>query len=422
MTDDDPKPFLRSPRRRAAGDDEGRPPFLIRPTRRATRKHPVAWGWMLGAAGAALLAWLLTAWCGTPSSAATTADDGDARPRWSRGARCPIAPWAPNADSLILPQESHLGHLWQITFGGENAEGYWSKSGRKLIFQATRKGWPCDQMYVMDLRTGRETRVSPRKGRTTCGYFYDDDQRVLFSSTHAAGDSCPPLPDFSQGYVWPIYPSYDIWTARPAGGNLRRLTTTPGYDAEATVSTDQQWIVFTSTRNGDLDLYKMRIDGRDLTQLTNTLGYDGGAFFSRDGKWICYRASHPTDSAAIEYRSLLERNLVRPGKLDLYVMRSDGSGVRRVTDLPGASFAPYFTPDGKSLIFSSNWEQPRGRNFDLYRVPVVGGNPAPEPITRDESFDGFPMFSPDGRWLVFASNRGQRQRGETNLFLAEWRP
>jgi Tol biopolymer transport system component len=414
---DDPKPFLRSPRRRQAEGDEGRPPFLIRPSRRATRKHPVAWGWMMAAAAVALLAWLLTAWCGKPSAAAMTSSD--AAPRWTQGARSPIAPWAPNADSLIRDQESHIAHLWQLTFGGENAEGYWSKSGRRLIFQSTRDGWPCDQMYVMDLRTGRLTRVSTGRGRTTCGYFYDDDHRVLFSSTHAGGDSCPPLPDFSQGYVWPVYASYDIWTARPDGGDLRRLTNAPGYDAEGTVSVDQQWIVFTSDRDGDLDLYKMRTDGSELKRLTNTVGYDGGAFFSRDGKWICYRASHPADSAAIEYRALLERNLVRPGKLDLWVMRADGSDPRQVTDMPGASFAPYFTPDGKSLIYSSNWEQPRGRNFDLYLVPVAGGTPVP--VTRDASFDGFPMFSPDGRWLVFASNRGQRQRGETNLFLAEWR-
>jgi Tol biopolymer transport system component len=332
-----------------------------------------------------------------------------------------VPPTAAKADSLIRDGETHFAHLYQLTFGGENAEAYWSSDGSKLIFQSTRDGYPCDQEFVMDLRHGVVHRVSTGKGRTTCGYFYDDDRRVLFSSTHLAGDSCPPLPDFSQGYVWAIYPSYDIFTANPDGSDLKRLTTTPGYDAEATLSVDGKWIVFTSVRDGDLDLYKMHPDGSGVTRLTNTLGYDGGAYFSRDGKWICWRAEYPpTDSAAADYRRLLSQHLVRPSHLDLWVMRADGSGKRQVTHQPGASFAPYFTPDGQALIYSSNWENPHGRNFDLYLVPVAGGEPTA--VTRDPSFDGFPMFSPDGRWLVFASNRNGRVRGETNLFLAEWRP
>ena len=264
------------------------------------------------------------------------------------------------------------------------------------------------------------TRVSNGEGRTTCGYFYDHDRRVLFSSTHLTGDSCPPPPDYSQGYVWSVHPGYDIFTARPDGSDLKRLTTTPGYDAEATVSADGRTIVFTSVRDGDLDLYTMRTDGTGVTRLTDRLGYDGGAFFSRDGRWICWRAGYPDDSSAATYRALLARHQVRPSAMDLWVMRSDGSGKRQVTFKPGASFAPYFTPDGKSLIYSSNWENPRGRNFDLYLVGAQGGEPVP--VTRDPTFDGFPMFSPDGGWLVFSSNRGARTRGETNLFLAEWRP
>ena len=335
-------------------------------------------------------------------------------------ARPPIPPGAAVADSLIRDGETHFARLWQITFGGENAEAYWSASGRQLIFQAHREDWPCDQQYVLDLDSGAQTRVSTGKGRTTCGYFYDHDRRVLFSSTHLGADSCPPLPDYSKGYVWPVYESYEIFTARPDGSDLKRLTDHPGYDAEATVSTDGKWVVFTSVRDGDIDLYKMRLDGSGLTRLTDRLGYDGGAFFSRDGKRICYRSYYPADSEAAGYRALLEHALVRPTRMDLWVMRADGSDKRKVTDDPGASFAPYFTPDGNSLIYSSNWENPRGRNFDLYLVGVGGG--APRAVTRDPSFDGFPMFSPDGRWLVFASNRGARVRGETNLFLAEWRP
>ncbi len=335
----------------------------------------------------------------------------------------PIAtpmPGAVLADTLIREGETHFARLWQLTFGGENAEAYWSSDGTRLIFQSTRDGWPCDQQFVLELATGSVRRVSPGTGRTTCGYFYDQDRRVLFSSTHLGGDRCPPPPDFSQGYVWSIDPAYDIFTARPDGSDLRRLTRTPGYDAEATVAPDGRTIVFTSVRDGDLDLYTMRSDGSDVRRLTDRLGYDGGAFFSRDGNWICWRADYPADSAAAAYRALLARHLVRPSTMDLWVMRADGSGKRQVTDRPGASFAPYFTPDGRALIYSSNWENPRGRNFDLYLVDLEGGEP--RAVTRDPTFDGFPMFSPDGRWLVFASNRGARARGETNLFLAEWRP
>jgi Tol biopolymer transport system component len=332
----------------------------------------------------------------------------------------PVPPTAAVADSLIRDGESHFEHLWQLTFGGQNAEAYWSESGTQLIFQSTRDGWPCDQEYVMDLGTGAVRRVSTGTGRTTCGYFYDRDRRVLYSSTHLGADSCPPTPDYSKGYVWAIYPDYDIFTARPDGSDLKRLTRTPGYDAEATLSSDGRWIVFTSVRDGDLDLYKMRPDGSGITRLTRRLGYDGGAFFSRDGRWICYRADYPADSAAAAYRALLARHWVRPTHMDLWVMRADGSEPRQVTHQPGASFAPYFTPDGRALIYASNWENPQGRNFDLYLVGVEGGEPAP--VTRESTFDGFPMFSPDGRWLVFASNRGAKERGETNLFLAAWRP
>jgi TolB protein len=358
--------------------------------------------------GAVAAAIALLGWSSTPVWAGRL----DARP---------VPPTAVSQDSLIRVGEHHFEHLWQLTFGGENAEGYWSAGGTRIIFQSTRDGWPCDQMFVMNMESGKITRVSTGRGRTTCGYFYDHDRRVLFSSTHLAGDSCPPLPDYSKGYTWPLYSGYDIFTARPDGGDLRRLTDHPGYEAEATVSVDGKWIVFTSLRDGDVDLYKMHPDGSGLVRLTHEPGYDGGAFFSADGRWICWRRNPLTDSTAIAtYGELLAQNLVRPTRMDLWVMRADGTGKRQVTDDPGASFAPYFTPDGKALIYSSNWENPTGRNFDLYLVDVAGGRP--RPVTRDGSFDGFPMFSPDGHWLVFASNRGAKVRGETNLFLAQWRP
>ncbi len=337
----------------------------------------------------------------------------------------PVPPTAVVVDSLIRPGENKFEKLWQLTFGGQNAEAYWSADGRRLIFQSTRDGWPCDQEFVMDLATGTVQKVSTGKGRTTCGYFYDHDRRILFSSTHLESDSCPPTPDYSKGYVWRVDAGYDIFTALPDGSDLTRLTTTPGYDAETTVSPDGRWFLFTSDRDGDLELYKMHPDGSELMRLTNSPGYDGGAYFSPDGKWICYRAHHPADSAAVaEDHALLAQSLVRPTTMDLWVMRSDGTDAHAITHLPGASFAPYFTPDGSGIIFASNWENPLGRNFDLYLVSREGGNTVP--VTRDPSFDGFPMFSPDGGWLVFCSNRTANPkpgaRGETNIFLARWRP
>ena len=339
----------------------------------------------------------------------------------ANGPGLPVPPTAVSADSLIRDGETHFAHLWQITFGGQNAEAYWSADGRRLIFQSTREGWPCDQEFVYDLATGAVHRISSGRGRTTCGYFYDHDRRVLFSSTHLATDSCPPQPDYSKGYVWRVDPGYDIFTARPDGSDLQRLTRTPGYDAEATLSTDGRWIVFTSMRDGDLELYKMHPDGSGLVRLTNRIGYDGGAFFSHDGRWICYRAGYPESLAAeADYRALLAQSLVRPTHMNLWIMRADGTDKRQITDRPGASFAPYFLPDDSGLIFSSNWKHPNGRNFDLYIVGRNGGELTP--ITRDPSFDGFPMFSPDGKWLAFSSNRGAAKPGETNVFLARWRP
>jgi hypothetical protein len=332
----------------------------------------------------------------------------------------PVSRSAVAVDSLIRPGETHFAHLWQLTFGGQNAEAYWSQDGRKLIWQWTGGEHPCDQEFVLDLATGERTQVSPAGGRTTCGYFYDGDRRVLFASTHAGSDSCPPEPDKSHGYVWPLYRTYDLWTAHVDGSDLRRLTDHDGYDAEGTVSVDGKWLVFTSARDGDVDLYKMRLDGSGLTRLTKSPGYDGGAFFSHDGRKIVWRTRRTDDSAAnASFRDFLSRDLVKPTQMDLWVMDADGKNPRQVTRDPGASFAPYFTPDDRAIIYASNRENPRGRNFDLWLVPVAGG--APEPVTRDPDFDGFPMFSPDGRWLVFCANRGGRVPGETNVFLAEWR-
>lgn len=315
--------------------------------------------------------------------------------------------------------EPRLANLRMLTNGGENAEAYYSGDETKLIFQRTRPPEvPCDQMFTLDLRTGAETLVSTGKGRTTCGYFFPSNDRIVYASTHHLDAACPTPPDMRQGYVWALY-EYDIFVAHADGSNLRQLSNEKGYDAEATVSSDGRKIVFTSVRNGDLDVYTMDADGGNVRQLTNEPGYDGGAFFSADGTQIVYRASRPgTEQELADYRRLLAQGLVRPSRLDLYVMDADGSNKRRLTNNGAANFAPFFHPNGRQIIFSSNMNDPRGRNFDLYLINVDGTGL--ERVTTHEDFDGFPMFNRAGTQLVFGSNRGQAKRGETNIFIADW--
>ena len=316
--------------------------------------------------------------------------------------------------------ESHLANLRQLTFGGQNAEAYWSADGNWLTFQGSFDGMPCDQQWVMKKDGSHRREISTGGGKTTCGYFYDHDRRVFFASTHGASASCPPVPDYSHGYVWGL-DDYDIYSTRPDGSDLQRLTNSPGYDAEGTLSPDGRTIVFTSERDGDLDIYLMNVDGTNVRRLTTEPGYDGGPFFSHDGTKIVYRADHPsTPEALAQFRTLLGQHLVRPTTMELWIMNADGSNRHQVTHLGGANFAPYFTPDDRKIIFASNHTNPRGRNFDLYLVNLDGSGL--EQVTTDEGFDGFPVFSPNGRELVFASNRHGSVQGETNLFLADWRP
>src|SRR6266436_3995300 len=262
----------------------------------------------------------------------------------------------PTQTKLELPTEKHLVNIRQLSFGGENAEAYFSGDGSHLIFQSKRDGRQCDQIYTMRTDGSDVHMVSTGKGKTTCSYYFPGKERILFSSTHGANGECPPPVDYSHGYVWPVYAEFDIYTAKPDGSNLKPLTNTPGYDAEATISTDGKKIVFTSSRDGDLDIYTMDADGKNK---------------------------------------------------------------RQVTHLNAASFAPYFFPDGRRIIFASNVNDPKGRNFDLYMIKVDGSGL--EQITFNETFDGFPMFSPDGKKLAFASNRNGKVKGETNVFIAEWK-
>ena len=326
-----------------------------------------------------------------------------------------------------VPEEVHLRNVRQLTFEGENAEAYFSPDGTKLIYQRTEleadpdaegHGGECDRIWTYDLATGEQEMVSTGTGRTTCAYFYPGGDRIIYASTHEVSEQCPAPPDMSRGYVWGLYDSYDLWIADADGSNLQQLTETEGYDAEATISPVGDRMVFTSVRDGDLELYTMNLDGSDVQRITNRPGYDGGAFFSPDGSKIVWRASYPEGDELADYVALLDQGLIRPNALEVYVANADGSDVRQVTDNGAANFGPFWHPDGERIIFSSNMDDPTGREFDLYMIHEDGTGL--ERVTYTGDFDGFPMFSPDGRYLVWGSNRNPSHEANTNVFIAEW--
>jgi len=328
------------------------------------------------------------------------------------------------SDSMThFKQEKHLKNVRQLTFGGDNAEAYFSFDNQRIVFQATNKDWntACDQIFVSSLDHFSPAMLSSGKGRTTCSYFLPGDTTILYSSTHLADNDCPekPAPRADHKYVWPLYESFDIFISDLNGKIIRRLTETPGYDAEATVSPKGDKIVFTSVRNGDIDLYTMNTDGSDVKQITHETGYDGGAFFSADGKKIVFRASRPkTDEALNTYQSLLKQGLVMPTEMEIYTCNPDGTGLKQITQLGGANWAPFFTADGKKIIFSSNHVS-KGFHFNLWMCNADGTGL--EQITYDPVFDAFPVFSRNGKKIIWSSNRNNGGTTNTNLFIADWK-
>ena len=333
------------------------------------------------------------------------------------------------ADHLIQPGEEHFAHLWHLTDGGENAEAYFSFRGGQLSMQRRWDGVDCDRIFVMDA-LGTSRQISNGRGTTTCAYFLPGDEHVLYASTQAVHEECPPRPDRSKGYAWALYPEYDIYQQHLTSGTERVLIGGPGYDAEATVSPRGDQIVFTSTRSGDVELWITDIEGQNPRQVTRELGYDGGAFFSHDGRWLVFRATafdeENLQAEHDRYRDLLAHDLVRPHTMEVAIIRPDGSGRFQVTDLGGANWAPYFFPDDRRIIFSSNHHDgpENGIDFELFAIDVTGRRL--ERITHfdggpGKNFDSFPMFSRDGRYLAFSSNRGDGPAGDTNVFIAEWR-
>jgi TolB protein len=323
------------------------------------------------------------------------------------------------AQDLIRPGEKHFANIRQLTFEGENAEAYFSPDNSRLIFQSTRGEFKCDQIYVMNADGSGKSLVSNGKGRTTCAFFNPSGENIIYSSTYMAGPECPPPPTMEHGYVWAIYPGYDIFSVSGDGSNLVPIIKSPGYDAEAVYSYDGSMIAFTSTRDGDLEIYIMKSDGSETWRVTNNPGYDGGAFFSPDGKRLVFRAQQfPTDDDLEEYKSLLKQDLVKPSRMEIYTINIDGTDRRQITDNGAANFAPYYHPSGEKIIFASDIDNPREHNFEIYLVDTEGANL--ERVTYSEQFDGFPMFSYGGDKIVFASNRNNGGTRLTNIFIADW--
>lgn len=323
-------------------------------------------------------------------------------------------------------KEVHLKNIRQLTFGGDNAEAYWSFDGKKITFQSNNSAWglQCDQIFTAKISQFGDSNFIPQiistgEGRTTCSYFMPNNKEVLFASTHEGNKLCPPVAESKGAYTWPLYDSYDIFVSDLKGKIKRKLTNSPGYDAEATVSPDGKKIIFTSTRSGDLELWIMDIDGSNQKQLTTELGYDGGAFFSPDSKKIVYRASRPkTEEEITKYKGLLEQGLVEPTNMEIYTMNIDGTGIKQITSLGKANWAPFYHPSGRKIIFSSNHKSKRGYDFQLYMINEDGSNL--EQITTESIFNSFPMFSPNGKQLIFSSNRNNGGGRATNLFVADW--
>lgn len=331
-------------------------------------------------------------------------------------------------DTVHFAEETHFKNVQQLTFGGDNAEAYWSYDSKYLVFQRTntKEGLKCDQIFIGKVPENPGDKfeykmVSTGKGRTTCAFFTKDGQHIIYASTHLGADSCPPVPDrkkYGNKYIWPLYESYDIFMADLNGKIVKQLTNSKGYDAEATLSPDGKKMLYTSDKDGDIDLYIMDLESGKEIRITNTLGYDGGAWFSPDGQKIIWRASRPTtDSAIKEYKDLLAENLVAPTNMEVFVANADGSNVHQVTNLKQANWAPSFFPDSKRIIFASNHEY-RGFPFNLYTINEDGSNL--QKVSRDKGFDAFPMFSPDGKKIVFCSNRNNGGTRDTNVFIADW--
>jgi len=337
-----------------------------------------------------------------------------------------FAGWPQNKHWPSDPMEKHLRNIRQLTFGGQNAEAYWSKDGKWITWQSKQSGFPDEQIFVMRADGSGKTLMSTGLGRCTCSYFSPDKSWIYFSSTHERNKGPQAPVDMSQGYVWRVNPDFALYRQKlgPVPNSKARMmpmpvVKKPGYVAETTIDPKGRFMTFTGDWEGDIDIYRSDLEGGHLKRLTTTKGYDGGPFVSWDGKYIVYRrGAFANKEEEQKFDELHAKHLVMPLKMDLWIMDSDGKHKRQLTHLAGASFAPFMLPGDKRIIFSSNYENPTGPDFDLYMINVDGTNM--KRITYAPGFDSFPMFTRDGKHLVWASNRHGSVPHETNVFVADW--
>lgn len=332
------------------------------------------------------------------------------------------------ADSVTKPAQpppSLLSHTRQLTFEGpRSGEGYFNKDGSEMIFQSERfEGNPFYQIYKMNLATGKTELISTGKGQTTCAWIHPSDKKVLFSSTHLDPNFTDKVKaelalrkQPTQKYSWNFDENYDVFEKDLKSGKYKNLTHTKGYDAEGAYSPDGQWIVFGSNRTAYdgalseedkkrletdpsyfMDIYLMKANGSQVKRLTNHPGYDGGPFFSHDGKKITWRRFSSDGRIA-----------------EIYTMNTDGSDQKALTHLNVMSWAPFFHPSGKYLIFTTNLLG--FHNFELYIVDSDGKH-EPVRVTYEDGFDGLPVFTPDGKHLAWTK---RNNKGESQIYMADW--
>lgn len=316
---------------------------------------------------------------------------------------------------VALQEGKFVENIRQLTNEGQSGEGYFSPDGKRVIFQAIRGEHPFYQIYIKDLASGQEKRVSTGQGRTTCAFFHPTENKIIYASSHLDPNRDKEVdaelkklaearrnPGARRGYSWAFDPFMDIFELNLDTNELKQLTSVAGYDAEGSYSADGKRIIFASCRNGPgADIYIMDADGKNVKQLTDSPGYDGGPFFSPDGTKVIFRGE-------VRKRHYLQ----------LFVMNVDGTGLWQLTENDAVNWGPYWHPNGKHIIYSTSVHG--HQNYELYLMPVETGKA--KRVTFWHGADVLPVFSGDGKKLMWTSKRGKDKAGQfsSQLFIADW--